>query len=141
MNGYDWECRFAGGTKKVKQIVGEIARFIDERTPRQTHEERGELRLIFSELLYNAVLHGNASDAEKHVHVRVALSGSTVRARITDEGSGCCVQTVIKKLRAESDIYREKGRGLLLVEALSDSLYSDPKDRSVVFVKTIGKNG
>jgi anti-sigma regulatory factor (Ser/Thr protein kinase) len=83
-----WEWHIGSEPAHVRAAVREIQARLDESLPSQTQEERGDLRLILSELLYNAVIHGNGLDAGKRVHVRITVSGPMVRASITDEGAG-----------------------------------------------------
>ena len=49
---------------------------------------RLNLRVGLSEALANAMLYGNARDPSKRVRVEVAFQGSTITARVTDEGRG-----------------------------------------------------
>lgn len=121
----------------VRQTVREILTFLDEHIPGQTPEERSDLRLIFNELLLNAVIHGNASDTHKHVHVRLFLNRGLVRASIIDEGSGYDVAETLS--RKDDDLLRESGRGMQLVCALADQVTFGHGGRRVTFEKKIGK--
>ena len=134
-----WEWHFKSEPVQVRGIVRDILQYLDEALPQQTQEERGDLRLIFSELLYNAVLHGNASDNQKLVHINLTVIGPSISACITDEGNGYNYQKTIAQLNEECDLYREKGRGLQLVMALVDEISFDRDGRSVMFEKRIGQ--
>ena len=46
------------------------------------------IHLAVDEALVNAILHGNAMDAAKHVHFCCWLSPRKIRVEITDEGDG-----------------------------------------------------
>ena len=136
---YRWEWHFKSEPVHVRGVVSDILQYLDETLPQQTQEERGELRLIFSELLYNAVLHGNASDNQKQVHIGLTVAGPLICACITDEGNGYNYQKTIAQLNEACDLYREKGRGLQLVKALVDGMSFDREGRSVIFEKRIGQ--
>ena len=139
-NEHKWEWYFNSEPARVRPIVAEILGHLDKAVPHKTNEERGDLRLIFSELLYNAVLHGNASDKNKMVHIRLTVTGRVVRARITDEGSGHNYIKTLSDLERENDVFREKGRGLQLVKALADNISFERGGRCVSFEKNLGRD-
>lgn len=134
-----WEYHFKSEPQRVRRVVSEIIARVNEALPGQTPEERGDLRLIFNELLYNAILHGNKSDTCKSVHVWVQIGGGYVRASITDEGCGYNYQKVSEMARSdELQIYKETGRGIQLVLALADQVEFDRNGSQVTFMKRIG---
>lgn len=133
-----WELRFRSEPVKVRQIVREIMKFLDEKLPGQSQEERGDFKLIFNELLYNAVIHGNQSDNSKYVHVSLQVKDRRVRAVITDEGPGYDYQKVMAQARGEENLHKETGRGMKLVFALADEVSFHLKGRRIMFTKKIG---
>ena len=136
-----WEWHIKSEPVHVRQAVRDIQRCLDEWFPGQSNEERSDLRLIFSELLFNAVLHGNDSDINKRVHIRLHAAGSFIRARITDEGGGYNYAKMLAQINDDSDLYRETGRGLQLVKALVEELSFDRDGRCVAFRKRVGSGG
>ncbi len=73
-------------------------------------------KIILYELLINGVMHGNGEDTSKLVSVRVLINNRCITIEVADEGKG--VNYIHKKL-GEYD-FSESGRGLMLVEGLSD---------------------
>lgn len=73
-------------------------------------DRAGEVRLLVSELLTNAVRHGCGD----HMRLKVAVTGSTVRVEVVDGGEG------FRPPAVERDPASPGGRGLRLVEALAD---------------------
>ena len=69
---------------------------------------RGEVALVVSELVNNAVIHG-----EGDIVVKLQLDGEVLRGEVIDDGGGF-EQAV--RTRGPRDI---SGRGLLIVEALT----------------------
>jgi len=72
-----------------------------------------DIRLIISELVVNGTLHGNLCDCSKQVFVRLNISPKKIWIQVEDEGKGilpCCSQEILS----------ESGRGLKIVEHLSD---------------------
>jgi len=134
----DWEWRIDSEPVQVKNVVREILGRLDEKLPHQTHEDRCDLRLILSELLINAVIHGNASDTSKQVHIRISVEGADVRAWITDEGSGFNYRSAMDSCCGDGGLYHETGRGMQLVMVLADVVSFDSRGSCVSFVKRIG---
>ena len=75
-------------------------------------------KLILNELMINSVIHGNCGDLDKMINIKVYINKSRVIIEVSDEGSGICYDL---KDCGEFD-YLESGRGLMLVEGLSDKL-------------------
>lgn len=75
-----------------------------------SNERLGDLSLVISELVSNALLHGRGQ-----VVFRLGLDGGTVRGEVIDQGGG--FEHEIRE-RGPDEV---SGRGLLLVEALTES--------------------
>jgi len=75
---------------------------------RLSPERLGELSLVISELVSNALLHGRGQ-----VVLRLQLDGGTVRGEVIDQGGG--FEHEIRE-RGPEEV---SGRGLLLVDALT----------------------
>lgn len=85
-----------------------------------------DIRLILNELMANGVIHGNNFDKDKYIKLSVKVSGDLVRIEVTDEGRGFeCDLKSYDPLELKCC-----GRGLILVNGLSDELYVD-KNRIV----------
>jgi anti-sigma regulatory factor (Ser/Thr protein kinase) len=79
-------------------------RFAGALTPRR----RGDVALVVSELVNNAVVHG-----EGDIVVKLQLDGDVLRGEVIDDGGGFEHEV---RARGARDI---SGRGLLIVEALT----------------------
>jgi serine/threonine-protein kinase RsbW len=121
----------------VRDLINEIQNQINEALPGQSLEERGDIRLILNELIYNAVIHGNGSDTNKQIHIQLSAVGSKINAKITDEGNGYDYNRYNGGRSTEDELLSETGRGMTLVHALTDSLTFDKSGRCVTFVKTV----
>lgn len=75
-------------------------------------------KLILNELLINGVMHGNLQDENKSLYINVTLDNSSLIISVADEGSGI---NYSHKNFGEYD-FSESGRGLMLVEGLSDKV-------------------
>lgn len=93
----------------VEEILLNIRDIISENTFFNT-------KLILNELVINGVLHGNHEDVNKEICINLIINKSCIIIEVTDEGSG-----ITYKHKAFGDYdFCESGRGLMLVEGLSD---------------------
>ena len=126
---------FTSETERVRNIVKYLLEFVDEHAPAK--EVRDDLRLVFSELLYNAVIHGNKGDANKSVHVKVKAEEDRIFAIIQDEGLGFDYQETIDQAGTEASLLNGNGRGIILVNALTDKLSFNKRGNEIRFEKKL----
>lgn len=108
---------FSSQLEEVKLAVNDTLAFLKEKKPNLSEDDYFEFKLIYSELLCNAVIHGNGEEQAKKVCVRTQiLEDGTVEAEITDEGGGFDLNEV---LLAHS-IFNEHGRGIFIAQSLAD---------------------
>lgn len=69
----------------------------------------------------NAIEHGNKFAADKRVRVYLGFNGSSVTARICDEGRGFDFESLLSKSEPP-DPMSERGRGLIIMQAFTDGL-------------------
>jgi len=108
------EMSFASETKLIQAAVRSLLEFLDS--------NNNELRLIFSELIHNAIIHGNKSDPSKRVYIRLATTDNRYNVSIRDEGSGFDPFRALESARSELALFNEHGRGMLLASALCDEI-------------------
>ena len=141
ISGYKYEWRIKSEPYLIPPTIREVLTSLDNRIPISA-EERGDLKLIFHELLFNAVLHGNQSDTDKNVHIRLAVGSRFICASITDEGPGFNCKSCIEESEQPESIDKESGRGMKLVMSLADEVLYSANGKQVTFIKRIGyKNG
>ncbi|MGF7057456.1 ATP-binding protein [Brassicibacter mesophilus] len=78
-----------------------------------------DIKLILNELIINSAIHGNNQDKNKNINLHLHVDNRSIKIEITDEGSGFCY---------DKDSYDPMdlkccGRGLVLVDGLSDEFY------------------
>jgi len=137
MNENCFEFEFSSEMAIVRNVVHNALDFIDENQKSLTLEQRSDLKLVLSELLYNAVIHGNRKDTQKYVYIRIEIADSHVLASIQDEGHGFDHRAVIRQARSENALLRENGRGMILVCALTDAVYFNETGNQIRFVKAL----
>jgi anti-sigma regulatory factor (Ser/Thr protein kinase) len=92
-------------------------------------DDRWRAEMIVTELVSNAVKHGPGGPVELAIHV----GGSGMRGEVADPGSGIDRYNLHRRRATE-----EGGRGLFLVDALSDS-WGLSADRSRVWFEVAAR--
>ncbi len=80
-----------------------------------------DIAISVSELVNNAILHGNHSSPDKQVTVKIAKENSCVRISVADQGGGFNPE-VIENPIEDDNLLKEVGRGIFIVRALMDSV-------------------
>jgi len=83
-----------------------------------------DVAITSTELINNAILHGNKGDASKKVMIRLQVDDDTICVDIIDQGDGFDATSVPDPL-AEENLLKEVGRGIFIVKSLVDSLEYD----------------
>jgi len=97
-----------------------------------------DIAISVSELVNNAINHGNKGVFEKPIEVQIGRSNDEVKITITDQGSGFDPEQIADPI-ADENLLKEVGRGLFIVKSLMNSLDVSLADgsTSVVITKTI----
>jgi len=116
--------------RQVKVILGRL-----EKISGIDAEQQFDIRVILSELLQNAIRHGNANDSNKKVRIDVWLHDDRVLSiRVTDQGQGFDVKRTIEcrgKACGDALAMDESGRGLLIVQSLCDDIQFNPVGNAI----------
>ncbi len=84
-------------------------------------EELQEVAMAVREATINAVLHGNAYDPKKKVHLGFERQGVTMKITVRDEGPGFILENVPDPLAPEN-LLKQSGRGIFLIRAYMDEV-------------------
>lgn len=112
---YETKKRIKSNIDYVKIVVNEILVDINGIL---NDNQKFNTRLILSELLVNSIQHGNHLDMSKYVYINIKIEKDLMKIKISDEGSG--FEYDIKDYEPHN--FADSGRGLVLVEGLSDRL-------------------
>lgn len=132
---------FQSDIYKVNDIVNNSLAFLKNNFPNLGEDELMEFKLIFCELLFNAVIHGNKKNEKKTVSLSISINGKTVSSSVSDEGSGFDYENVMKVSCSPENLYLETGRGIRLVKSLVDSLDFDTNGSTIKFCKKVEFDG
>ena len=80
-----------------------------------------DLAIATTELINNAIIHGNRKDASKTVTLSLQFTPKDVTIRVQDQGNGFEPDQVPDPL-AEENLLKEVGRGIFIVRSLMDDL-------------------
>ena len=103
------------------------------------NEERFKNLLIaVSELVMNAIVHGNKEQVTKKVRVTVEYDENIMRVKILDEGNGFKYDKKSKPKLPE-DMMKESGRGLFIVKSLVKETDCRDTEEGTEFILTLRK--
>lgn len=80
-----------------------------------------DVAISVTELVNNAIFHGNRNDPDKTVEVRIVLKNKGVEISVADEGKGFDPTDIPDPLSNEN-LMKETGRGVFIVRSLMDRL-------------------
>jgi len=93
-----------------------------------------DAKLILDELICNGILHGNDENDEKLLEVSIDINDENIKIQVSDEGDGFeYSKEAYNPLSLETN-----GRGLCLVDGLSDELHIDKN--TITSIKYVGSN-
>jgi len=101
-------------------------------------DTRDSLGIAVTEVVANAITHGNRKDKTKKVFIKFVFSNKFIKIHIRDEGPGFKPDELANPLEPEN-IYKESGRGIFIVKSLMDDVkYTFNKNGSeIVLIKKI----
>jgi len=98
-----------------------------------------DIAISASEVVNNAIIHGNKLDPAKSVTITVTCNDKVVRLMVTDQGGGFDPKKTPDPL-AEENLLKEVGRGIFIVRSLMDTVDITPtaSGLAVTMTKAIG---
>ncbi len=102
--------------KDVEKVTEHIARFMNF-----SEDDRDSLAIAVTEIVGNAITHGNKGDKNKKVKITFDYQNDTIIVQIQDQGRGFNVDKVKNPLDPEN-LLRESGRGIFIVRALMNEI-------------------
>jgi serine/threonine-protein kinase RsbW len=110
----------------IPDRITEVDEFVESALQRAgvPQEVIADTAIAVTEIVNNAIDHGNAGDPEKTVTVELAVDACEISIVITDEGGGFDPNDVADPL-AQENLLREVGRGIFIVRHLMDAVDID----------------
>lgn len=91
-----------------------------------------------SEIIMNAIVHGNKEDESKKVKITVEYDKDVMKIKILDEGSGFKYDKDFKS-KLPDDIQKQSGRGIFIVKTLVEELDYRNTDEGTELILTVRK--
>ncbi len=113
---------------EISKVEGLVSEIFDRFHINQ--ELYGNVLIALTEAANNAIMHGNAYDAEKKVVINFDFSEPVLNIRVSDEGKGFDFDNLPDPTEPEY-IDKPCGRGVFLIKRLADRVDFD-KDGSCV---------
>ncbi|NLM74985.1 MAG: ATP-binding protein [Clostridiaceae bacterium] len=105
-------------------------------------EQCFDVKVILSELLQNAIKHGNDYDNKKKISINVWIENNSIGITVKDQGGGFDYRSIRNlKLNKLSDCdpmtIDETGRGLFIVQNLCDCMEFNPSGNMITVMKKL----
>ena len=84
-------------------------------------EEYNKLMIVVTEVVMNAIVHGNKLDSSKLVKLTVNYNDKEMKIKINDEGNGFDF-TNLPDPTTEENLLKNTGRGIFIVKSLIDDV-------------------
>jgi serine/threonine-protein kinase RsbW len=97
-------------------------------------DSSGKLMLLLSEAVTNAIVHGNNEDPSKKVEVEINIKPDSIITTVEDEGEGYDPDQESDNPLNEENLLKEGGRGIFLIEEISDEIEYFNDGRGIRFV-------
>lgn len=128
MKATDMTCRqytIQSAKENVPVTVNSVVDYIESKTGISGCDCIRDIKIVLSELLINAIVHGNSNNFQKPVDINVDIDSERIVIKITDRGPSFkpCKE-------AEEELLSENGRGLNICHILCRKLdYSFEKGK------------
>jgi serine/threonine-protein kinase RsbW len=105
-----------------------------------SEDDIDSLGIAVTEVVSNAIKHGNRGDISKKVHIEFILDDDKVKVVIRDEGKGFDPDDIANPLDPEN-LYKDSGRGIFIVKELMDDVKYrfHKKGTEIILIKNIDK--
>lgn len=85
-------------------------------------ETAAKLMLLLSEAVTNAIIHGNKQIPNKKVEVFIEITPQAITSTVSDEGDGFKPEEVTHDPLDDENLLNVGGRGIFLLQELSDQI-------------------
>jgi len=115
---------------KVEKLANRVSQKVT-----LSEEKSDNLAIVITELVNNAILHGNKSQPHKSVTITVTYYRDHITVAVKDEGNGFD-PAQLRDPRDPENIWRENGRGIFLVRHLVDDVQFKPSSGGMEIIIT-----
>jgi serine/threonine-protein kinase RsbW len=107
-------------------FIAAVDEFVEEwlRARSVPEDTIADMAIAVTELVNNAVKHGNRRNEQKKVTIHLRLGNDRAQATISDEGDGFDPRAIPNPV-AEENLMKEVGRGIFIARSLMDDVQFD----------------
>ncbi|NOZ57787.1 MAG: ATP-binding protein [Calditrichaeota bacterium] len=118
----DFEISVASTPDNIPVVEAFVEEKLKERVP--SEDDRDSIAIALTEVVSNAIYHGNKQDPNKKVFVRGWIEAGKVRLEVQDQGEGFDPNSLGNPLDPEN-LMKDSGRGIFILKALMDEVHFD----------------
>jgi serine/threonine-protein kinase RsbW len=108
--------------QKIAEVEAQVERYLSPWVA--SEDDRDSLAIALTEVLSNAIYHGNRLDPRKQVRISVQVEPEQVLIAVKDEGEGFDPEKLDDPLAPEN-LLKDRGRGIFILRALMDRVEFD----------------
>lgn len=105
--------------EELKHVASEVEKISE--IMKFTEDECDNISIGLTEVVNNAIIHGNKFDDNKTVKIEFTIIGDELKIEVTDQGEGFNPHTLDNPLEPEN-LLKEHGRGIFILKAVMDSV-------------------
>ncbi len=130
-------------TKKIRSSrsnIDEIEKLLISinREFKLPEEKFNNLMIAVTEILLNAIVHGNKLNEEKMVTICIDYDDDEIKVKICDEGNGFDYSD-IPDPTSEENLFKASGRGMYIVRALVKDFKYEKTDKGLEITLIVNK--
>ena len=121
-------------------FLREVDEFVEQKLREQgiNQDLVTDIAISVTEVVTNAVNHGNQNDPQKKVTVTLKVDKTQVTIRIEDQGTGFDPEHLANPL-ADENLLKDAGRGIFIVKSLMDEVKFEVNPNSGTAIVLIKK--
>jgi serine/threonine-protein kinase RsbW len=105
------------------EYLSTVDSYVEEALARAGIDESviADIAISVSELVNNAIKHGNKADIAKTVEIRLSITTGELKITVLDQGNGFNINAVPDPID-DQNLMREVGRGIFIIKSFVDEL-------------------
>ena len=122
--------------KEIHRVEEKLEKFCQEHG--MNKNQIVNCAIAVTEVVNNAIRHGNKQDPSKKVFIQFSISGNNITIRITDQGKGFDPENLDDPLHPDN-LLKESGRGIFIIKQLMDDVRFEFKKTgtTIILSKTL----
>ncbi|MCJ7497205.1 MAG: ATP-binding protein [candidate division Zixibacteria bacterium] len=103
--------------------LAKVDNFVEKRLKKLglNKDQLADIAISVTEVVNNAIVHGNKNDPAKKVTLRLETDESSITIEVEDEGKGFDLNTLPCPI-TEENLFKEVGRGIFILRSLMDKV-------------------